>query len=156
MSTIRLTPRARRWPLVVIGAVVLAIILFTALSGFVIDLLWFREIGQSEVFWTTLRTKIWLAVIFGLLFFGLLYANLLIAWRIRPTARVIAPDQQVLERIRDATDPFLRWGIPLACAVLAFLVGLGVTSQWRSFLLWRNSSGVTFGNPDPLFQRDPA
>jgi len=49
MSTIRLPSRSRRWPLVVIGAVVVAIVLFTALSGFVIDLLWYREIDQSGV-----------------------------------------------------------------------------------------------------------
>ena len=33
---------------------------------------------------------------------------------------------------------------------------MGVSSQWQAFLLWRNSSGVTFGVTDPLFGRDPA
>src|SRR6266487_2983673 len=132
MSTIRLPSRSRRWPLVVIGAVVVAIVLFTALSGFVIDLLWYREINQSGVFWTVLRTKTVLAVVFGLLFFVILYVNLIIARRIRPTTRILAPDQEVLERIR------------------------GVTGEWSNFLLWKNSSGVTFGTTEPLFHRDPA
>jgi uncharacterized membrane protein (UPF0182 family) len=156
MSTIRLPTRTRRWPLILIGLVVLLIILFTALSGFVIDLLWYREIQQSGVFWTVLRTKFVLAIVFGLLFFAILYVNLLIARRIRPTTRVLSPDQEVLERIRDVTDPLLRWAIPLGSAVLAFLVALGVTGQWSTFLLWKNSGGVTFGNPEPLFGRDPA
>src|SRR5437016_10458161 len=156
MSTIRLPGRSRRWPLVVIGALVVAIVLFTALSGIVIDLLWYREINQSGVFWTVLRTKVVLAVVFGLLFFAILYVNLLIARRIRPTTRVLSPDQEVLERIRDVTDPLLRWAIPLGSALLAFLVALGVTGQWSVFLLWRNSSGIAFGTPEPLFQRDPA
>src|SRR6266487_1739679 len=156
MSTIRLPSRSRRWPLVVIGAVVVALILFTALSGFVIDLLWYREIDQSGVFWTVLRTKTVLAVVFGLLFFGILYVNLIIARRIRPTTRILSPDQEVLERIRDVTDPLVRWALPLGSAVLAFLVALGVTGEWSNFLLWKNSAGVTFGNPEPLFQRDPA
>ena len=156
MSTIRLPGRSRRWPLVVIGAVVVAIVLFTALSGFVIDLLWYREINQSGVFWTVLRTKTVLAVVFGLLFFAILYVNLIIARRIRPTTRILAPDQEVLERIRDITDPLVRWAIPLGSAVLAFLVALGVTGEWSNFLLWKNSSGVTFGTVEPLFKRDPA
>jgi uncharacterized protein len=156
MSTIRLPTRTRRWPLVVIGIVVLTIVLFTALSGFVIDLLWYREIDQSTVFWTVLRAKIVLAVVFGLLFFGILYVNLLIARRIRPTTRVLSPDQEVIERIRDVTDPLLRWAIPLGSAALAFLVALGVTGQWSAFLLWKNSGGVGFGTTEPLFGRDPA
>src|SRR5207247_4018124 len=154
MSTIGLPTRTRRWPLVLIGIVVLTIILFTALSGFVIDLLWYREIGQGGVFWTVLRTKFVLAIVFGLLFFGILLVNLLIARRIRPTARVLSPDQEVLERIRDVTDPLLRWAIPLGSAVLALLVALGVTGQWSTFLLWKNSSGVSFGTVEPLVRRD--
>jgi len=156
VSTIRLPSRSRRWPLILIGAVIVVIVLFTALSGFVIDLLWYREIDQSGVFWTVLRTKTVLAVVFGLLFFGILYVNLIIARRIRPTTRILSPDQEVLERIRDVTDPLVRWALPLGSAVLAFLVALGVTGEWSNFLLWKNSAGVTFGNPEPLFQRDPA
>ena len=93
MSTIRLPSRSRRWPLILIGAVIVVIVLFTALSGFVIDLLWYREIDQSGVFWTVLRTKTVLAVVFGLLFFAILYVNLVIARRIRPTTRILSPDQ---------------------------------------------------------------
>jgi len=156
MSTIRLPTRTRRWPLILIGIVVLTIILFTALSGFVIDLLWYREIDHASVFWTVLRTKVVLALVFGLLFFGILYSNLLIARRIRPTTRVLSADQEVLERIRDVTDPLLRWGIPLGSALLAFLVALGVTGQWSTFLLWKNSAGASFGTTEPVFGRDPA
>src|SRR5436309_6571110 len=156
MSTIRLPTRSRRWPLVLIGIVVITIVLFTALSGFVIDLLWYREINQGSVFWTVLRTKFVLAVVFGLLFFLILYVNLIIARRIRPTTRILSPDQEVLERIRDVTDPLVRWAVPLGSAVLAFLVALGVTGEWSNFLLWKNSAGVTFGTPEPLFNRDPA
>ena len=156
MSTIRLPSRSRRWPLILIGAVIVVIVLFTALSGFVIDLLWYREIDQSGVFWTVLRTKTVLAVVFGLLFFAILYVNLVIARRIRPTTRILSPDQEVLERIRDVTEPRVRWANPVGSAVLAFFVALGVTGEWSNFLLWKNSSGVTFGTVEPLFHRDPA
>ncbi len=156
MSTIRLPSRSRRWPLIVIGVLVLLAILFTALSGAVVDLLWYREIGQSSVFWTTIRTRFLLGLVFGLLFFGLLYANLIIARRIRPTTRIMTPDQEVLARVRDASDPYLRWLVPVGAGILALLVGIGVSGEWKTFLLWRGGSGILFGNPDPLFHRDPS
>jgi MFS superfamily sulfate permease-like transporter len=93
LSTILIGARPRRWPLIVVGTIVLLGIVFTALSGFVIDLLWFGEIDQRGVFLTTLWTKVILALTFGVLFAVLLYVNLLIARRLRPTTRALTPDQ---------------------------------------------------------------
>jgi uncharacterized protein len=148
--------RGRRWLL--IAGVVLALLLigFTALSGFFIDLLWFREVGFSQVFWTILRTKIALGLIFGAAFFAILYANLLIVRLLTPSYRAIGPEQEVIERYRLAFEPYAWWLLPVIAGVIALFVGLGVTTQWRTFLLWRNSSGITFGSTDPLFNRDPA
>jgi uncharacterized protein len=156
VATVRLSARPRKWPLIVIIALVVIAVAFTVLSGFVIDLLWYREIGQSAVFWKTLETKIALGAVFGILFGALLYVNIVIAQRLRPTTRILTPEQEVLERIRDISDPFLRWLIPLACIVLGLLVAIGVSHEWQTFLLWRNSGGVTFGSAEPLFGRDPS
>ncbi len=156
MSTVRIAARPRRWPVIVIVALILFAVAFTVLSGFVIDLLWFREVGQSDVFWVTLRTKIVLGALFGIAFFALLYANLVIARTLRPTTRVLTPDQEVIERIRDLSEPYLRWVIPGGAALLALLVGIAVSHQWQTYLLWRNSGGISFGDPEPLFNRDPA
>jgi uncharacterized membrane protein (UPF0182 family) len=130
---------------------------FTALSGFFIDVLWFREVGYSQVFWSILGTKFALGLLFGIAFFLLLYANLWIVRRITPRYRPLTPEQEVIERYRLQFEPYAWWLIPLFAAVIAFFVGLGVTGQWRTFLLWRNSGGVTFdAPPDPQFGRDPA
>jgi uncharacterized membrane protein (UPF0182 family) len=155
MSTISL-PRRRRWLSTVIVGVLVAIFLFTILAGFIVEVLWYDEIHQSPVFWHTLSTKIWLGVVFGALFFALLYVNLVIARRIRPEETIVPNPLDPLERVRDATEPYLRWLLPLGAAALAFLVGLSVSSNWQVYLLWRNASGVAFGNPEPLFHRDPA
>jgi uncharacterized membrane protein (UPF0182 family) len=155
-TTIRIGSRPRRWPLyVLVGLVALAIV-FTVLSGFVIDVLWFREVEKSPVFWTTLRTKLLLGVVFGAAFFALLYVNLLIARALTPRTRVLTPDQEVLERLRDAIDPYARWLIPVGALVLAVFVGIGVSGEWDTFLLWRNGAGLEFGNPEAQFNRDPA
>ena len=146
----------RRWPIVAIGIFILLFIIFTVMSGFYVDLLWFREVDLQSVFWTVLRTKVLLGLVFGLLFFGLLYANMLIVRRTTPTTRILTPEQEMVERVRRNIEPHLRWMIPLGAAALALLVGLGVAQQWRTFLLWRNGSGLSFGSPEPLFGRDPA
>jgi uncharacterized membrane protein (UPF0182 family) len=140
---------------IIVGIAVLAIV-FTALSGFFVDLLWFREVGYSQVFWTILRTKIALGVMFGALFFVLLYLNLLIVRRLTPHFRALTPEQEIVERYRLAFEPYAWWLIPLFSFVIALFVGFGVAGQWRTFLLWRNSAGVSFGTTEPVFGRDPA
>ena len=112
MSTVRLPSRQRRWPAYVIGAIVLLGLLFTIMSQFYVDLLWFREVGYTSVFWTELRTKLLLGAAFGAVFFAVLYVNLLIVRRIAPTTRFLTPDQEAIERVRQAFEPYLRWLIP--------------------------------------------
>ncbi|MDH5290283.1 MAG: UPF0182 family protein, partial [Acidimicrobiia bacterium] len=135
---------SRRWILAAGGVVVALIVAFTVASSFYIDLLWFRELQFTSVFWTTLRTKILLGLVFGLLFFALLYANLLIVRRSSPSGpplRIVSPEQEALDRLRRLADPYLRWVVPAACAVLALLVGINTASQWSTYLLWRNGQG---------------
>lgn len=149
-------PGRRR--LIIIVVVVLAALLlaFTALSGFFVDILWFREVRLSDVFWTVLRTKVFLGLALGLTFFVLLYSNLWIVRRITPRYPALTPDQEIIERYRMQFEPYVRWLLPLLAFVIAFLVGVGATTHWQTYLLWRNGADLTFGNPEPLFGRDPA
>ena len=86
----------------------------------------------------------------------LLYANLWIVRRITPKYRALTPEQEVIERYRMQFEPYIRWLLPLFALVIAVFVGIGVTGQWQTYLLWRNGSGLEFGNPEPLFGRDPS
>jgi hypothetical protein len=147
----------RRRILVIAVAILAAVfVAFTALSGFFVDVLWFREVGFSQVFWSILRTKVVLGVMFGLAFFAILYVNLWIVRRITPRYHPMTPEQEIIERYRLQFEPYAWWILPLFAAVIAIFVGLGVTTQWRTFLLWRNSGGVTFGSTEPIFDRDVA
>jgi hypothetical protein len=150
-------PGRRR--LIIIVVVVLAALLlaFTALSGFFVDVLWFREVRLSDVFWTVLRTRVFLGLAFGLTFFVLLFSNLWIVRRITPRYQAaLTPEQEIIERYRMQFEPYVRWLLPLLAFVIAFLVGVGATTHWETYLLWSNGAGLTFGNPEPLFDRDPA
>ncbi|MGZ6545070.1 MAG: UPF0182 family protein, partial [Actinomycetota bacterium] len=146
----------RRWPIIVIAILVLLFIIFNVMSGFYVDLLWFREVKLSGVFWTVLRTKVLLGFVFALLFFALLFVNMLIVRWLTPETRILTPEQEAVERVRQGLEPYLRWLIPGGSAALALIVGLSVTHQWQTFLLWRNGHGLSFGSPEPLFHRDPA
>ncbi|MDP9330509.1 MAG: UPF0182 family protein [Actinomycetota bacterium] len=156
MSTVRLTGRPRRWPLTVIVVLLVLAVLFTVMSQFYVDLLWYREVRFSPAFWTVIRTKSLLGMVFGALFFVLLFVNLLIVRWLSPPTRILAPDQEVVERVRMSVEPYLRWLLPAGSAIIALFVGIGVAGQWQTFLLWRHSSGITFGSPEALFGRDPA
>ncbi|MGZ8605613.1 MAG: UPF0182 family membrane protein [Actinomycetota bacterium] len=147
----------RRRLLVIVIAIVAGLtVAFTALSGFFIDVLWFREVGYSQVLWSVLRTKVVLGLAFGVLFFAVLYANLWIVRRITPRYHPLTPEQEIIERYRMQFEPYAWWLLPLVAAAIAFFVGLGVTTRWQTFLLWRNSSGISFGAAEPLFDRDAA
>ena len=152
------TPMSARRRLIVVLVAVLAglVLVFTALSGFFVDVLWFREVGLSDVFWSVLRTRVVLGLAFGLAFFAALWLNLWIVRKITPRYLPLTPEQEIIERYRMQFEPYARWLIPLFALVIAFFVGLGVSSQWQTFLLWRNGSDLAFGTPEPLFGRDPA
>src|SRR3712207_4261055 len=99
----------RRLLIAVVVIIALVVAAFTALSGFLIDVLWFREVGFSDVFWTILRTKVALGVAFGLVFFALLFVNLWIVRRTTPRYQTLTPEQEIIERYRLQFEPYAWW-----------------------------------------------
>jgi uncharacterized protein len=144
----------RRWLLGAIAVIVFLGILLSGLSGFYVDLLWFREVHFVRVFWSVYWSKVVLGVIFGTLFFILLSVNLFIARRLTPRYRPFSPEQEVIERYRMAFEPYARPIILGFSAVIALFVGIAASAQWQTFLLWRSAGPVQFQRLDPLFHRD--
>jgi uncharacterized membrane protein (UPF0182 family) len=155
-TTVRIPYARRRWPVVAIAVVVAAFILLSILSNFYIDILWYREVHLSQVFWTRIWAQAGLASAFFITFFALLLVNLYVTRRLVPKAVALTPEQEIVERFRENVEPYLRWALPLGAAVLSLFVGLAASGHWQEFLLWRSSGGIVFGNPEPVFHRDPA
>jgi uncharacterized membrane protein (UPF0182 family) len=137
-------------PVIVIVAAVLvvgaiAIALYT-------DLLWYREVGYSDVFTTVLRTKALLFLVFGVVMALLIGSNIAVAYRLRPPFRPMSLEQQNLERYRVAVEPFLRTVLLLASAVFGLFAGLSAASRWQVWLMFRNST--SFGQTDAQFHKD--
>ena len=134
--------------------VVVAVLLIVGGVGIALytDLLWFRQIGFATVFTTTLRTKLLLFFVFGLVMAVTVGVNLLIAYRSRPPFRPMSLEQQNLERYRVAVEPYLLPLVLLASSVFGLFAGLSAASRWQVWLLFSNRT--SFGEKDAQFGKD--
>ena len=144
--------RARIVLVLVAVALFLILVSLRGIAGFYTDYLWFDELSLTSVWRSVLGTKIALGVIFTLVFFALLWANLAIADLIAPTFRPLGPEEQLIERYHDAVGP--RAGLVRAAVAGAFalIAGPGAAGQWGAWTLFRNH--VPFETRDALFDKD--
>ncbi|UFU03959.1 UPF0182 family protein [Ruania suaedae] len=149
MSSAASRPTARRRgpllpTLLVIAGIVVA---FLVLARFWTEWLWFEQLGFTQV----IRTE-WLAraAMFAAAFLimgAALWVNLRLAYRNRPMYVPTTPQQQDLDRYREAFEPLRRVvfiGLPI---VAAFFAGSAATAQWQNALLAVN--GNSWGAADP-------
>ena len=140
----------RFWALILVAFI--ALLLSGNLVSLYTDWLWFIEIGHLPVLITGLTAEIKLGLAFGVLFFIVLYLNLLVAHRQPVGNRWPRPPEWVDLAVRTQIDPQIARGIPVLSIVAAFFGGLNASSQWPAFLLANNASG--FGMSDPVFGND--
>ena len=138
--------------------IVAAVVLFFGLTslrgiaGFYTTYLWFDELGFGDVWQGVLGTKLALVVGFTVGFFVLLYLNLFIADRLAPKFRTPGPDDELVQRYRDAVGRHAGKVRFVIAALFALLAGGNTAGQWNNWLLFRNS--VDFGVKDPQFGED--
>ena len=150
-------PRVRtsRRRLVLVSTGIILFILITSLrgvAGFYTDFLWFDEVGFTSVWRGVLGAKVLLAAVFTAAFLVVMWTSLTIADRVAPRFRPVGPEDELVQRYREAVGPHagaVRAGVS---AVFALIFGLGVSAQWNSWLLFRNH--VAFGVNDRQFDKD--
>ena len=145
--------KSRRSGLIVTVAVVMAV--FSSLRGIAslfTDYLFFDELHATQVWRSILVTKLALAGVFTVVFFGLVIINLYIAERLAPKGRVPGPQDELTERYRALMVNNARKVRLGVAAVLAVIFGYTAYTQWLRWLLFRN--GGSFGVKDPLFHTD--
>src|SRR3974390_92208 len=105
-------PRAtRRTRIVVLATIVVLIVGLTSLSGlarFWTDYLWFQSVGFTSVFRGVLVTKLLLAVVFVIIFFGVMFVNLVIADRVAPVEPPPGEADELVTRYREVVAPHSR------------------------------------------------
>src|ERR1700736_4580961 len=141
--------RATRGRIGVLSALVILFILLTSLrsvAGFYTDYLWFKELHFTSVFRGVLVVQVFLAVLFTLLFFGLLFLNLTIADRIAPRFRPVGPEDELVQRYREAVGPHAGKVRIVVSAIFALFAGIGTRGHWNDWILFRY--GASFTGPD--------
>ena len=142
----------RRWTLAILLLAFVVLAAIGSLSSFYSDLLWFREVDKTSVFWGQIRAKVTLGLFAGVGTGLIVGVNLWLVERLAPRYGLAVVGRPQIERVQQVLGPYLR---PLRLGISAFVglvVGLSASGSWQSFLLWRNS--VSFGDRDAQFHRD--
>ncbi|MHA7306477.1 UPF0182 family membrane protein [Arthrobacter sp. TMN-49] len=135
--------------IIVVAALVVGVVLF---SGVYTDLLWFNQIGYSEVYWTERIAKL-LIFLAAFLIMGLaVFFSIRLAYKARP---IYAPDsarEDNLNRYQVQLEPIRRVvmiGLPV---VFGLFAGTAAMAQWDKVMLFLYQ--VPFGTTDPQFGLD--
>ncbi len=138
--------------LILLGVLFLVVVVFgRALARFYVDELWYQGLGRSDVFWGVIRAKVTLFGMFFATFVVLAGLNLVIADRLSPS-RFPANVHPYVERFHEVFGHRLRLFRYAGAGLLAILVALPATSEWQSWLLFRNSR--SFNIADGQFKAD--
>ncbi len=144
-----------RWPRFVIPAVIIIVViavLLAIVAGIWTDNLWYSSVHQTRVFDTTYSTRWLMFLVTAVFMSGVIGANLVLAYRLRPDDPPTGPGHQGVEAYRQAIDPHRRGVTIVLLGVIGLITGLAAASNWRTWLLFINQ--VPFGRKDPQFHLD--
>jgi uncharacterized membrane protein (UPF0182 family) len=138
--------------LLTFAVLVMAAMAFVVFSGFWTDWLWYRSVGYSSVFSTTIAARLGLFFVFGLGAGAVVGLNIHLAHRLRPQLGAMSVEQQSLDRYRLGIASYRGW-LLLAVSLLVGLVsGAAASGEWSTWLSY--VSAVPFGTRDPQFHKD--
>ncbi|QQS48806.1 MAG: UPF0182 family protein [Acidobacteriota bacterium] len=146
-------PGRPRWLIFLVVAILL-FILMPGMINYFTEWLWFDQMGYTNVFLTTLRTRILAGLIPGIVAMLIIWLNFKLALRLSSPysklVRYITINQQKVPAI-EFSRLTEKWALPAALLIGLFL-GLQLWDSWDVFLQFRHRT--SFGVADPLFGRD--
>ena len=147
-------PNRARWIVGIVAGVTIALALsLRAIATFWTDFLWFDSLDLTAVWRRLLSARLTLGIGATLVFFVILWVNLLIADRLAPKFRPMnGPEDDVVMRYRQLVagrQRVMSFGLAL---LVALIPGVGAASQWKEWLLFRY--GGSFGSADEQFGVD--
>ena len=122
-----------------------------SLLRFYTDWLWFGEVGYQQVFTTIVRSQASLFTITFVVAVLWLVFNLRLALGSMREGRPIFTTQQGIEVALPGRQQLQTIASAIAM-ILAGLIGLYASSQWETWVMWRNA--VPFGQQDPILGYD--
>ena len=148
-------PTLSRRAKLVLGAIVVLLVLFTAigmLTNVYVDYLWYASTHFTQVFWTELRTRVLLFAVAGVATGGVTAAAIQLAYRYRPAFRPMSLEQQNLERYRQSLEPRRGLVLTVVAGTLGLFAGFAAQGSWQTWLEFRNATD--FGTKDKQFGLD--
>ena len=152
MQTRRRSIGIRGWLIAAAAVIVVLLLSARGLARFYTDYLWFKEVHFSGTWSRLIEAKAFPALIFSVLFLVLLFVDLIVADRLAPVARTSCPEDEIIDRYRNVVEPYagrIRFAV---AAFFAIVMGSGVSSEWRDWILF--SHATNFGTKDPQLHRD--
>jgi uncharacterized membrane protein (UPF0182 family) len=144
----RRAPRGRIALVPIIAGFFVLWFVLQAASRLFTDYLFFSELSFTRVFRAVAGTQIMLVLGFGVIFFAVVWGNLVLADRLAPAYRPLGPGDELVARYREIVGTNANRLRTILAIVLALIGGFGASSQWQNWLLFRH--GGSFGRKDPL------
>ena len=142
-----------RSPLFITAGILVALgALFTYISGYYVDWLWFKSVDFTSVWSKVLTTKLELFLLVGIITSLVISLNIYLAYKRRPLYVPTSIEMNGLEKLRGQVEPIRRWVFLAIILVLTYFAGTSGTVFWREWLLFKNSTN--FGVKDPQFGLD--
>lgn len=145
-------PRRRGALLPAVVVVVAVVVLLVIASQVVTEVLWYRQVGFTEVYTTRLLTQAGLFVVGGLVMAAAVLVNLRIAYRSRPIYAPVDAESANLDRYRESLEPLRRLLTIAVPVVLGLFAGSAAAGQWQSLQLFLHRQ--SFGTQDAEFGHD--
>lgn len=142
----------RGWLIAAAVLLIIFVLSLRGLAGFYTQYLWFKDVGFAQTWRGLLSAKLVPALIFSAIFFVLMLTNLIVADRIAPKFRAGGPEDEIIERYRSYVAPYAGRVRVIVSLFFAIVMGSGVSTEWRSWILFSHS--VSFGIKDPQFHKD--
>lgn len=142
--------RDRSWWKIALSLAVLvdiAILCAIGSSGIWVTVMWFTELGQASVYWTTFWAKVKLFAFSSILFFLFLWANAqFIRWKLGKEG--FPPANKFINPYVVPTHIFS----VIASALLSVIVGAAMAGSWSTYLQF--GAAAFFNKLDPVFGKD--
>ncbi|MDZ5076280.1 UPF0182 family protein [Nesterenkonia sp. HG001] len=141
-------PSALTLTIIIIALLIGAFVIF---SGFYAEIMWYNQLGYSEIFWTERLSRLGIFAAGFVVMGSLVWLSLFLAFRSRPQTL----DRQMNESIQRYQNTLtsmrrlLMIGLP---ALMGFFAGTAASGAWEDVLLFFNQE--PFGMTDPEFGLD--
>ncbi|WP_456847538.1 UPF0182 family protein, partial [Cellulomonas sp. P5_C6] len=135
--------------LVVLGVLVVLVLILAQVWT---EVLWYRQLGFTNVIATEWGTRAILFVLGFAVMAGAVFWALNFGYRSRPVYAPSTQEQANLDQYREAIEPLRRLVMIVGPAVLGLFAGAAASQQWQTIQLWMHGSSV--GKTDPQYGID--